>query len=324
VTAGEQTRVGLLRVISREGGLEPAKLVADLVAEQLDHAGCAVLRDSILRPTLRQHRIRTMAGIDAESSRLLADETGITHVLIVTIESWSEDVVPEVALTARVLVPGWSVVASAASASATGLDYEEMFGSGRIETVDNLAVVLVEELIAQLSFPVAPPAGFEPIAVIPLDVTADAPTGAEAAGDWLVAVLAAEGVRVVEPGDVRLALLTGGRAPRGDIDLRGAEILADKLWVGWILAGSLDRWSRISGDARRNVPSLTWGLRLLDTDSQRIIAVLEHDRDGHDGEGVFRAGRKLSLGDLAIDTARRVAREINKAQRIQLARKALP
>lgn len=310
--------VGLLRVQAREGGREAAAIVEDLLAAEFAARGATVLRDSDLRPLLRKHRIRTIAGIDAEATRLLASETGMTHVCLVTVQDWSADPLPEVSLTARVLVPRWNVVASAAGAAATGDDHLGWFGTGRIRTPEELAAVLVPRLVADLELPSAPPAGFRPVAIVPLDATfTGAGAAAATAADWLAVALARAGVRILEPGDVRHTLLAHGRAPRGNVDDEGIVALADELGAGWILTGSVDSWRDMGGDADNGAPALTWGLRLVDAETKKIVAVFEREHDGHAAEGLFRTGRRRALGALALDAARDVAAAVWDAQRPQ-------
>jgi len=303
-------RVAVMPVTAREGGRAAVDTVTALFAEALRVRGADCFTDADLRPVLRRHRIRSSMGLDSGASQLLADEINASHLVLVTVESWRTEPLLEVGITARLLRPGDPIVADAASAAATGEDEIGLFGSRRLLSPEELAVGLVDSLVADLNLSTlheAPLWDGPTIAIVSLDAPSGRVTHADAATGWLLAGLVGNGLNVLEPGELRSRLLPMQLAPRGSVDFDVVGAVRDELRVDYVLTGSLDVWEPASGDPSVAVPSLAWGLRLIDAHTRGIVATFEQERDGRHHERLLTELRIRSLGGLALSATADIA-----------------
>jgi hypothetical protein len=309
--------VDLVPVVARMGGRNAIDQVTMLLADSLDARGVLTYTDADLRPTLRKHRIRSSHGVDGKGAVSLAAETGATHLLLVTIETWRSDPVLEIGLTARVLLPGEPVIQDAFGVAATGWDKPGFFEQGVVASLDTLAAQLVGELIRELDFPetaLSESAG-PLLAVVPLDYPDYASGAPAAASTWLLTTLVEQGYRVLSAGELHSRLLDMSRAPRGSIDLQAAEMLHRDLGVDLILTGSVDQWQQLDGNVTVAAPELIWSLRALDPATLKLVATYAVDLHGNERETLLGYGRVLAIGNLARLASRKFNETIQSTLR---------
>ena len=110
--------------------------------------------------------------------------------------------------------------------------------------------------------------------------------------------MAEDGWTITEPGFVREILLDEQRVARGGVSREVREILRRDLGVCWILTGDLAAFEVSPSGQEAALPRLEFALRLIDARRGVLSATLEVERDGADGEGLFRRGREYSMSRL--------------------------
>ena len=147
------------------------------------------------------------------------------------------------------------------------------------------------------------------VAVLPLEDF----SGTAGAGDKLTAIvfsaLAAEGVDVVEPGEVDAAFAALRVRSSGALTREQVRTLAVRLGVRWFVAGSVLEYDMVhtpDGD----VPALGLALRLIDGATARVAWAGMSARSGEDRETVFGWGRIRDPQRLALATVRTMIRDI--------------
>ena len=138
--------------------------------------------------------------------------------------------------------------------------------------------------------------------------------GALVLQNLLMAELVKRGRDVVEPGVLREVLLDHQAAARGGVSERVLGILREQLGVCLVVTGEVEEFSLAPSGADLALPSLDFGLRLIDARQSRLVASIDLARDGDDGESVFGRGREYSLVRLARACMAEVAEWISEEE----------
>ena len=288
------------------GRHEAFEMVLPAVYDQLSAHEVDFVRHDEVRPVLRQHRIRALGEIGLDDAALLREETGARFALLGSLDIYSPEGSLEVNLSGRVLDLQDRRLVTAVSVGRTVQETEGWFATGRAEDIETVMLEVVAELVGQLepylSLPLPERERYHTcglVALIPLDDYSNSPYGAEVLQNLLMAELVEHGWAVVEPGFVREILLDAQRVARGGVSDEVRDILRDELGVCWVVTGEVETFVVSPGGQEAAVPSLGFGLRLVDARGSGLRATLELERDGAEGEGLFRRGREYSVARLA-------------------------
>ncbi len=289
-------------------------VMADLRRE-LTRTGIAFLSDEALRPILRRHRIRSLGRIGPTGARLLADETGVSRLLLGSVDVFEGGANPDVAISLRVLDPETGLLAWAASTAATGEDFAGAFGAGRIDDVEAVAERVVSRAVDGLRDALRTQLRNGPktnalVGVIAFDDASEHPAGAGLFAGPLTSALVSAGLTVLEPGYLSEILLSGRHSARGAVDYPGLASVHGDLALAYVVTGTVERCEPARGEPTLSVPELEVGARLIDAETGKVVSAFHDSRDGGDSDKILQLGRCHSLGGLAAASAAEIVRGI--------------
>jgi hypothetical protein len=266
-----------------------------------------------LRPVLREHRVRVVGEIGRTGMDVIATETGARLAIVGSIDIYEPDRSFEILISARLVDLQTSEVLTAVSAGKTVQETEKVFGRGRAETIEAVIAPVVEEFMARMGPWLR---GERParrqhrscgrIALVPLDDYSERRNGAEVLLNLMISELVSREWHVIEPGVLREMLLGEQKTARGGITDEVLGMVRDQLGVCFVVTGELEFFTITTSGIHVSVPRLGYGLRLIDARSLRLLASIDLDRDGSEGETLFAHGREYSMARLARTSLRDV------------------
>lgn len=291
------------------GRYESLSNVLPVFYAKLDSVGLRVLSHEALRPMLREHRIRVVGRVGVEAMDILRAETGSRLAIVGSIDIFEPERAFEVMISARLVDLETHAVLTAVSVGRTVQETERVFGRGRAQEIEEVIDPVVAEFMALMEPAIRGTAPREKpyhkcglVSVIPLADYSERRHGAEVLQNLLMAELVANGWAVVEPGVVREILLEAQRMARGGVPDEVLAILRDSIGVCLVVTGEVEEFSVAPSQVDIAVPRLSYGLRLVDGRSGRLLAAIDPARDGMEGEFLFERGREYSMARLARGT----------------------
>lgn len=266
-----------------------------------------------LRDALRAGRLRDVDAATPQELARLGETTGANLLLSTTLHHAVEPVPPRLTLSARLhrLADGellWS-----GFESASGLDHRGILGLGVIDRLDVLAgrttARLLERMHEAVANGTAPPAAapgappgddLGPVALVPLSSVAErgATRAAAAVTEAVRAELGRRGIETVSPGAVSSALRRQKRFVWGGVDDDVRTALLEQAGARHVLTGAVEAYD-VGGSAAEPEPYVAVALRLVDSETGRIVWMGGRERSGWDGADLFRVGRIYTRGELA-------------------------
>ena len=268
--------------------------------------GLRVMSHEELRPVLRAHRVRVVGQIGQTGMEVIASETGARLAIVGSIDIYEPDRSFEILISARLVDLETGGVLTAVSVGKTVQETERVFGRGRAEAIEAVIVPVVEEFMARIGPSLSGerpshrqnrPCGL--IALVPLDDYSERRHGAEVVLNLMISELVAREWDVIEPGILHEILLDEQLTARGGITDEVLEMVREQLGVCFVVTGELEFFTITPSGIDVSVPRLGYGLRLIDARSGRLLASIDLDRDGSDGETLFAHGREYSMARLA-------------------------
>lgn len=332
---GRAARYALLPLRNLSDDAEASDALFARVRGELERRGASFVPEDALERELRRRRVRYTDSISTADARAIADATGAEFVLVGTLVDYAPGTEPRVTLALRVVDARSGSRAGSSFVSLRGADFEGLLGLGRIEEEDELADIAVSRLLARFSGSGTPqPSGprpglrgrrpppeggwgfqaedFEPgavdrIAVLPLsnrsqDADASA-VFAEMLGD---AWFAASGVEVVEPGELRAALVALRVRSMEFADRALLAEIGRIVGTRWFVVGTVERFGEPNQVGNQLFPEVEATLQILDADTGRVVAAAGVRRRGDLYQGLLGLG---AVGD-PHELAHRVAREL--------------
>lgn len=302
-SASAQHDVVVLPFANYTGRHEAFEKILPAFCAGLEGMGLSVVDPDSIRPMLRRHRIRSLGQLGSTDARVLREETGAHFVLLGSLDLYEPDTTFEVSLSVRLLDLGSMELVGATSVGLSVQETERWFGTGRVADVDAVVDRVVERALLSLR---APLGGVEPreraryhtcglVAVVPFDDHSDSRYAAEILQSFFMAAMVEADWRIVEPGFVRELLLDHQRVARGGVTTEVLELLRDELGVCWVVTGEVETFRIATDNGGSSVPSVDFGLRLVDARNPRLVSTLQLARDGAQGEGLFGRGREYSI-----------------------------
>jgi curli biogenesis system outer membrane secretion channel CsgG len=290
-------------------GVNGDPVLSEMLEQALDELEVRYLSEQEIRPVLRASRIRSRGGISKIGAQRIREATGADLLLLGSWDVYRKAGFPEVAVSLRLLDLESLELVGAASAGSTGDDQLGLFEQGRISDLETLSLVLLKTTLKELLEPKSQsynrvlPAGFEKLAVVPLNNYSETNYADRILANVVLSELHSAGYFVVEPGFVREVELLREEANRGGIGRSSATALFRGLGVEGVVTGTLDSWHPARGQASGAVPQLAFGLRLVDARTCQVKLAREYAGAGNDHDGLFWQGRQRSL----VEVAKRLA-----------------
>lgn len=299
--------VAVLPFVNYTGTKEAASTCAPIVEERLSRMSFRLVARDSLRQALRTYRIRNTGMIGADDARRLAQDFGLDYFVLGSFDLYTNDSIPEVAISVRLVEASSLQIVWAASRSKYGS--AGILGLGKISSVDRLATLLVDDIFASLESSFG--RGFTTVrsertplyAIVPFDNLTDNPSAGEIMTTFVAAILLNHGARLLEPGAAQEMFRRHNRHLRGEIDLTLLGLLHDSLGVGRVITGAVDRLQPAPPGVTTVTPEVQISGRLLNAANGKILASDDIVRRGNDGEMIFRLGVQYSLGTVGMEAA---------------------
>jgi hypothetical protein len=308
-------------------GRDPA--LATAAAEVAARAGLEVVAGEEIEKFLAAERIRYTAGLDRLVARAAREKLGVDGVIFTTLESGGPQAL-RVAVTMRLVTTAdLPEIVWMDGFARTGADAPGLLGLGLVDDPEKLRREAFEALARSLararsgarpdggrcqpgrvyapkfSFRLPPLSGRAERTVIVLPFMDS--SGRRNAGEVVrLAVvrrlLAARGLHLVDPGEVRHVLLDYRIVLRGGVSLVSARTMLKTLRADWVVVGDVRRFDEERAAAEFN-------LHVLDSETEEIIWQSRSYNDGDDGVTFFGIGRVSTTSALVCRMAAEIAAE---------------
>jgi len=297
------------------------RILLPRVYRQLEKRGVSFVAAEVLRPLLRERRIRSRGWISRSGAQTVAEVTGARYLLIGSWDVLRNDFDTEIGISLRVLDTRTMKLVAAVSTGAAGTDSMGLLGMGRVESLGRLADNVVDEAFASL-FPLPDSLshdreaeGCARVALIPLDSFSETPNAGEIMTNVVIAGLVSAGYDVVEPGFVRELGLDRGVANRGGIDRESARAIRSEFGACRVITGTVERFSTATGPPGISVPSVAFGLRVVAPRTGTLVLMEEFEGTGEDRQWAFQRGRMNSVMTVANDVFHRFIKDLKQGMR---------
>jgi len=218
-------------------------------------------------------------------------------------------------------------------AALRGEDFEGLLGLGRIEDERVLLASAVEQLLESfdergepLATNASPerrrrasppedgygfmladfdPAALDRVALMPFSNRSAHPDAAQALAEFLGdAWYHSSGVRVIEPAEVRAALVRMAVRSTEFVDRRSLAKLGDELGARYFVLGSIERFGETSFAGNDRLPEIEATVQVVDVQSGRTMAAAGVCRRGDHEQTLLGLGAIRNPFELAARTAR--------------------
>ncbi len=330
-------RLAVLPIDNLSAAGAPLKRISSALEQALARRGIEVVCGDAIATFLRDHRIRSVSGIDAASARAARDERGVDGVLVTTLETWATQPFPRLGLAMRVVAASEEPeVLWVDGTTLAGDDSPGLFGLGFVRSMDRIERRVLDRLSGSLRAWLdgdAPRASacpsdrrFAPkvayrapqlandrrytVAVLPFVNESDRRHGGEiVALEFLRQLHAQERFTVVEPGEIREQILRYRLIMEGGVSLDYAMLLLRVLRADVIVAGTVREYQ--DGDP----PRVSFTALALERETERIAWEATSFGNGNDGVFFFDAGYVNTAADLACRMARRSTEQMSEGVR---------
>jgi TolB-like protein len=143
-----------------------------------------------------------------------------------------------------------------------------------------------------------------PVAVLPLvNLTKDVNAPDIVMNAVTVELLATQRFRVIDPGVVEQAMQNERIRFSDRLPPETLHALAAALGVNYVFVGTVNEYQLVR-DSGRDVPAVSFALRMIACDSGNIVWAATHAKRGDDSETMFTLGRIDTLEELTTVAAR--------------------
>lgn len=297
-------RLAVMAFANYSENFEAYEVVMPLVIDMARKQFGGVFTPSDLRPVLRQYRIRATGMIGPIAADRIKSALGVDFLLVGSIDYFKPDKALEVGLSLRVIDLSTMSILMAQSRSATSLEFQKVFGFGKVTQIDLLAAKVVEELFEglaaeQLDSTVTKRAQSVTIAIVEPDNSSRYREAGKITTSHLLTELLERGYRVLEPGLVAEFFASRFMRPRGAIDLSSMKELSRLHQVKLIMTGLVIK-HRLARDNHADATSeAELDLRILNASDSNILFMTDIYKNSSSTETLFKLGRCYSLGQLS-------------------------
>ncbi len=328
LVAEDKLRFAVWPVFNLSGTPVPLQDIRNSLIDGFRKQGLNILDEEALERFIVKHRVRYAGGINEATARDLKWETGADAVLITSVELYSDEPPPKIAVTLRLISTGnnpailWSNGVGLAGDDSIGPlelflieDPQKLVKNAVRHLSTSLAAYLSGERYSTASrrkilkfwprvffrSPILEPDMKYTVATIPFYNL----SGRMLAGDIMALhfvrqLRTLENFTVIEPGIVREALLNYRIIMDDGISLAQTDLLFSKLNVDLILAGKVFDYQDYLGAL--GTAKVDFSVLLIEKQSREVVWAVESQSQGDDGVFFFDWGR--------INTAHRLASEM--------------
>ena len=320
--------IAVMPMENLSGAAVPVKELRKSLGATLKARGLNVLEEDVLEKFMDRHRVRYAGGLTRGLGEAFQEETGTNAVLFLSIDQYDETAPPKIALSARLVSTGrktvilWADGVEMAGNDAPGilglgliLDSRALWEKARERMAKSLAGYLAGKKLPDgragtegpgspagvrgkyrpkefHRVPIKPAAGRETlrIAVLPfLNESTRKNAGEIMVLHFLRRLSDRENLEVIEPGEVRQALLMSRTILEGGLSLPQAELLHIVLDADLVLTGNIMDYEDYSGLGGN--PNVNFSVRVLDMRTKRVTWTSISYNRGDDGVFFFNMGK---------------------------------
>ena len=318
--AGVATRVAVLPLDNLSGGAAPLATIRQELAARLQADGLTVLPEGELERFMAQHRIRSVGGVTRDDAIALRDEAGVGAVAITSLELYSENTPPRIALTTRLVSAGDEPrILRMESVALAGDDSPGLLGMGLITRPQLVRERAMDRLVASLlgggdaGLALTPTSVFRgqpldrekkySVAVLPFFNRSSRRYAGEIVALHFIRDLSKEGrFTVIEPGLVRQELLQYRIIMEEGVSLANAELVYGVLRADLLLSGDVNDYADIQGSF--GAPKVDFTALMLNRDDRRAGWAVDFHARGDDRVYLFDYGRLTTANALAAAMTR--------------------
>jgi TolB-like protein len=325
-----RARLVVFPVQNAAGGAAPVKALTEALDAALAARGVPMVSRQELDAALAAHRIRFTGGVDRRLAGVLREQLGADAVLVPTLEQYSAEPPPKIALGVRLVsTEERPVVLWAGGVARTGDDAPGLLGRGLVNAADDLQRAAVGQVAGDVgrhfaaareegscgaagrfkprrSFraPVLDDVGRRSIAVLPFANASQRRGASDVVMTQFVAQLArSRAFEVLDPGVIREELLGYHIVLQGGVSVDQAMAMLDLLQADLVLSGAVKIYEAAAG---RGPPSVEFTAYVLDRRTGELVWSSASNGAGDDGVFFFGAGKVHSAAALSCRMVRGV------------------
>lgn len=317
-----------------------ALLIGARIESELTRRGARFVAAQDLDDALRVRRVRYTDSLSKRDSRDIARELGADFILAGTVIQFDASSMPQSAFALRAIAAASGEREASAAVTMRGADFEGLLGLGVITDSEELLELTVERALSAfdargrpLPQPKAPEhsghatppdkgwgyfsphfdaSRFDRVAILPLTNRSADPNAQVAWSELLGdAWFRHGGVRVVEPAEVRAALVRLKVRSMEFVDLAGLAQLGRELETRYFALGTIERFGEEAATDTDRFPEIEATVRIIDVENGEIVAAAGVRRRGDH----YRSLLGLGVVRNPLGLAERTASEIIAALR---------
>jgi len=324
--AVSRPRFAVLPLQNLSGGPAPLAAIRTSLLDLLQAEGGEVVSDSDLEKFMAAERMRNVGGIDGPLAAKMREATGAEAVLITSLELYTEQFPPRIALLARLVSLGEEpVILWMDSVGLAGDDRPGLLGLGLIEKPELLRDKALRRLVDSLKRQLAgegqklDAAGkFQPklaygsrgldrerkyrVAVGPFFNLSDRKYGGEIMALHFVSALQKIGrFEVIEPGMVLTEMLRFRIIMDDGVSLPGVGNLVSNLEADFFLSGKVFDYQDPKGGW--GMPVVDFSAEMIEVQNGEVVWTSKSYNAGTDGVFFFDWGRVTTASAMAAEMA---------------------
>jgi hypothetical protein len=318
-------KVAVLPVHNMTAVPGPLKDVENLFYDALRKGGVQVLKKEYLEEFMTKRRMRYTGGMDRITASAMRDEIGVQAVLVSSLEYFDQGRPPKISLHARLVsLEGDLNIQWMDDFCRAGDDAPGFLDMGVIDAPGELIEKAVDKLSASMLLHLAGESGWKgsadpgrgnppvdtyrsqgmvkegpiTVAVMPFLNLSERSYAWEIMPlhfvQWMTGL---PDVRILEPGEVRRALLKSRVFLQGGLSRPHLELVLRSTGADLVLTGTVMRY--LDTKAVSKEPEVEFSVKMFDRGGKEVVWSSRSHRKGNDGVFFFGLGRKSTACSLA-------------------------
>jgi hypothetical protein len=322
-------RIVVFPIDNMSGSFVPVSELRGAWIKKLEDMGLPLIDEKTLENTLARHRIRFIGGVDTTTAKAFREETGADAILITSLEYYSENYPPKLAIISRLTsTEERPRILWMDSVGLSGDDSPGILGLGLITDLGILREKALQRLAASLArwindkdricdnseaeakympkafyseLPVAS-AKKTSIAVVPLFNESIRKRAGEIMQSHLTRQLACiPGIDPVEPGVIREKMLGIRMIMPEGVSIRDVDVLTYILDTDFVLSGKVFDYQDPRGGA--GTPKIDFSTLLVNRGERKVVWLSKSYNNGDDGVYFYDVGRENNANVMAAKMA---------------------
>lgn len=310
-----ENKIALLPFINFSNDNHALLNVMPELKDHLEGLGMEVVDWESLSSFICKQRVRSTGFISKDLAQKIRSNFGVDTILVGSIVSHIVADNPQFGVSARLIDSADGSILWADYASATGDDFIKILGLGKVTTIEELIVRVVDRLFS--SFSTDPPYQeiefTYTIAVIPFQNNSPyRNSGNIAMYLFLTELFKTQEFIPIEYGSVRTVMVDNRILHKGELNFQNIKVFSDVLGIDVILVGTVETYS--DGLETATPPEVTISARLLDTRRKKILWFNSFELNGDDDIKILDWGKVFSVDKVAHKVVEKLINNMKTAQ----------